>query len=265
MFVHLLVLIVGLIGVAVQAPAAKGNDAENTTAKGVSDQVNSILTEVEKANAKIRDVQCRIKLVEDDQINLTKRIKTGSIKFMLTGDNPRFMIHFEKSEVDGMLQKQEWFLFDGRWLYQGIERLKQVTKQEYVRPGETVNFFDLDSAPFPLPFGQKKDEILRNFNVTYSASSASNPANTDHLICIPKSTSRFHRRYDKLELFVLRDLRMPIRIIATGKEGYEITTADFPDLSNKTINNGFSEKDFIKPKAWRKYEEVVERLGPAGP
>lgn len=195
-------------------------------------------------------------------MNLTKRKKYGRILFRQEEDAQYFLIHFEKSEVDGVLGKQEWYLFDGRWLYQAIERLEQVTKQEQAPPGEHVDLFDLDSAPFPMPFGQKKETILRHFDVRLVEPAPNDPPETDHLVCKPKPGSRMHDKYEKLEFFIRRDIHLPSRIIVTKGEGLEINRADFPDLDADSINSGLTKKDFAHPKAWNQYKLVVERRQP---
>ncbi|MEK6675937.1 MAG: hypothetical protein AABZ47_09825 [Planctomycetota bacterium] len=225
-------------------------------------KIDEILEKLERRGADVRDIRCHVRLVEDDQINLAKRFKQGQILFQITTPNPQFKIHFDKIESDGILGKQEWYLFDGQWLHQGLERIKQVTKQEMVPAGEKVDLFDLEKAPFPLPFGQKKETILRNFNVTLAVGSSGDPADTDHLICIPKPGSKMDRVYDKLEFFVHRELHLPTRIVVTKAEGFQIDTADFPDLTAKSINVGVSARDFEKPAAWKDYTEVVEPLAP---
>ena len=143
-----------------------------------------------------------------------------------------------------------------------LERIRQVTKREIARPGEKVDLFDLENAPFPLPFGQNKEAILRNFDVTLVPPAGGDPPNTDHLVCVPKAESRLHRRYEKLEFFVLKDVHLPSRVVVTKGDGLEISTADFPDLSAKSINAGVTKKDFARPKTWKKYEVVVEKLPP---
>ncbi len=227
-----------------------------------SEKIDEILTRLQKRSDGLTDIRANVRFIEDDQINLTKRIKQGDILFLITQPNPHFLIHFEKTEVDGLLGKQEWYLFDGRWFHQALERIQQVTKQEVARADEKKNLFDLEKAPFPLPFGQKKETILRNFDVTLKPRAESDPPNTDHLVCIPKPGSTMHGQYDKLEFFVLQGVDLPARIVVTKNDGYETNTADFPDLSNRSINTGVSTKDFAIPKAWRKYKEVIERLPP---
>lgn len=240
--------------------AAQPAVTRSTEVDAPADRVDEILTNLQKRSDGLKDIRCKVRFVEDDQVNLSKRTKWGQILFMMAEPNPNFLIHFEKSAVDGVLGKQEWYLFDGRWLYQALERIKQVTKQEIARPGERKDFFDIEKAPFPLPFGQKKETILRNFNVTLVPPAASDPPNTDHLVCIPKPESHLYRNYNKLEFFVHKDVHLPSRVVVTKDDALVINTADFPDLSTKSINAGVLKKDFAKPKAWRGYEQVVEEL-----
>lgn len=232
------------------------------TASSGDTRVDEILTALQDRSDGLRDIRCDVGFVEEDQVNLTKRTKRGRIQFLITEPNPHFLIHFAKTETDGVLGKQEWYLFDGNWLHQVLERVEQITKQEVARRGEKIDLFDLEKAPFPLPFGQKKEKILSNFEVRLAPASGSDPANSDHLVCVPKADSRLRRRYDKLELFVDRSVHLPRRIVVTKSGGMEINTADFPDLSDRSINAGVTERDFDRPAAWKKYKEVVEELIP---
>lgn len=243
-----------------QQPPAGSAEAPTAKAESVDPRVDEILTRLQARGQGLRDIRCRIRLVDDDQINMTRLVRRGKILFMVAEPNALWMVHFEKSEIDGEARKQEWYLFDGRWLMEVQERLKQITRREIVHEGEHIDFFDLETAPFPLPFGQDKQEILRNFKVTLAPPGRGDPKDTDHLICSPKPGSTMARKYEKLEFFVRRDVNLPSRIVVTKNEGLEITTADFPDLSSKSINAGLTAKDFARPRAWKGYEEVVEPL-----
>lgn len=227
---------------------------------GQSSRIDTILTALEKRSNGLKDIHVNLRFIEDDQINLTKRTKIGQLKFMVTDPNPLFAIYFEKTEVDGILGKREWYLFDGRWLYEANERLQQVTKREFARPGEKINLFDLETAPFPLPFGQKKETILRNFNVELKAPAKGDPLHTDHLICIPKPESKFYGKYDSLEFFIHQEIHLPLRIVITKNEGLEINTAEFGGLSEKSINTGIKKKEFNPLREWKKYRVVEESM-----
>jgi len=248
-----LILPIVVLGAVGQTPPVEGPNTPSP-----EDRVGAILDALEKRGDGVRDIRCRLRLTEEDRVNLTKADKSGSILFFITEPNPHFLIHIEKSERDGVLGKQEWYLFDGRWLYETLERLKQVTKRPIARPGEKLDLFDIERAPFPVPFGQKKDAILRNFEVSLSPPSPDDPPNSDHLICKPRPDSRMYRKYDRLDFFIHRDLHLPGRIVVTKNGGHEIMTADFPDLSEKSINVGVKREDFNPPPAWKKYKEVVE-------
>jgi len=226
----------------------------------ISPQVDAILTKLERRGDGLRDIRCKVRFTEEDKINLTKTVKEGTILLLVTEKNPLFLIHFDRCELDGgLLGKQEWYLFDGSWLYQAIERLHQVTKQEVDQSGQSINLFDLETAPFPLPFGQKKQQILNHFEVTLVTPAEGDPPNTDHLQCVPKPGSRIARKYDKLEFFVDRDVHLPRRVIMTKNKGYEINTADFPDLTDRSLNSGVTKKDLAYPSAWDNYKVVEDK------
>ncbi len=246
-------VILTLASLIVAGTCLGGQPADSSAAK-----VDTILSQLEKRSDGLKDIRCKVVFVEDDQINMTTRRKFGSILFLIAEPNPLFLIHFEKTEVDGMLRPQEWYLFDGQWLHEAIERIKQVTERQIARPGEKIDLFDLETAPFPLPFGQEKEKILRNFEVTLVPPAETDPANTDHLVCVPKPQTRMHRKYDKMEFFVRRDLHLPSRIVVTKNDGEEVNAADFPDLSEKSLNAGVPAAAFKRPSAWKKYEVVTE-------
>ena len=238
--------------------AGSGAMQESTT-ETAAQRIDGILTKLQARSDGLKDIRCQVHFVENDKINLSKRTKIGTLRFMMSEPNPQFLVHFKRIEFDGLLGKQEWYLFDGRWLYTAIERLKQVTKQELAQPGERLDLFNLEKAPFPVPFGHKKETILRHFDVELAPPAHGDPPGTDHIVCVPKATSELRRRYEKLELFVKKDVHLPSRIVVTRNDGLEVNTADFPDLSDRSINVGISANDFAKPAAWRKFKEVVER------
>jgi hypothetical protein len=238
-----------------QDPPVKGPEE-----KPVSAAVEEILTRLERRSDGLKDIRCKIEFIEEDKMNLTKQTKSGRILLLMAEPNPKFLIHFEKSKRDGIMGKQEWYLFDGRWLLEAIERIQQVTKKEIARPGEKQDFFDIEKSPFPLPFGQKKDKILKNFHVELVKPVSTDPSNTDHLLCKPKPDSPMAKKYAQLDFFVERKVHLPLRVVITGFGGEETKRADFPDLSMKSINTGLKEQDFKPLKEWKDYDELVEPL-----
>lgn len=226
-------------------------------------RIDRVLTELQSRSDGLHDIRCEVAFTDDDRVNLAKNTKKGRIRLLIADPNPLFLVHFDKTELDGVAGKQEWYLFDGQWFYQAVERLQQVTKQQFAGTGQKLDLFDIEKAPFPLPFGQKKETILKNFDVRLAQPTGSDPPDTDHLICNPKPESRLAKKYDQLDLFVDRKLHLPTRIVVTKNNGLEINTASFPDLTDKSVNTGIKPKDFEKPAIWNKYKEVVEESVPA--
>jgi len=252
-------LIIFLMLSASPAPEAAAQDAKADDAIRIA----RVLTELQGRSDGLRDIRCEVSFTDDDRVNLAKNVKRGQIRLLIADPNPLFLVQFDKTELDGVAGKREWYLFDGKWFYQAVERLEQVTKQDFASSGQKLDLFDIEKAPFPLPFGQKKETILKNFDVRLAQPTGGDPPNADHLICNPKPESRLAKKYDQLEIFVDRKLHLPTRIVVTKNNGLEINTADFPDLSEKSVNTGVKASDFEKPAAWGKYKEVLEELVPA--
>ncbi len=250
----LMLLVQNIAGAVAQTPEPQ------QIPTSISPRVDAILTKLERRGDGLRDISCKVRFTEEDKINITKTVKEGTIRLLVTEKNPHFLIHFDRCVLDGgLLGQQEWYLFDGYWLYQAVERLHQVTKQQVDDSGNSINLFDLETAPFPLPFGQKKQQILNHFDVTLLPAADGDPPNTDHLHCVPKPDSRVAKKYDKLEFFIDRDVHLPRRVIMTKNKGYEINTADFPDLSAQSLNSGLTKKDLAYPSAWDGYEVVEDK------
>ncbi len=232
-------------------PAAANPDAA---------RIDEVLTRLEKRGEGLKDIGCKVVYFEEDGINLSRQQKEGSIRFLLTELNPVFLIQFDKTIVDDQVGKREWYYFDGRWLWQALERPKSVHKQEMVRAGDRIDIFDIETAPFVLPFGHKKAKILEHFEVSLAPAAGDDPRDTDHLVCVPRKGSRLEDRYQKLDLFVRRELDLPVRIVITKSGGFVKETADFPDLTPKALNVGLSAKDFGELKEWKGYEVSEEAL-----
>ena len=259
------VLFPTLVAAASLAAVACGQAVETSGETSAARTIDEILTRLQRRSDGLSDIRSEVRYVEDDRINLTQRTKLGSILFLITKPNPHFLVYFEKTAVDGLAGRREWYLFDGRWLYEAVERLGQVTKREVALEGEKVDLFDLEQAPFPLPFGQKKDTILRNFHVELIPPAKGDPPDTDHLQCVPKPDSPVYTEYDRLDFFIHRGLHLPTRVVMSKNKGLEVSTADFPDLSEQSINAGVTKQDFALPKEWKDYRLIVEAAGPARP
>lgn len=139
---------------------------------------------------------------------------------------------------------------------QGNGQDRHQTRRRPARYGHRPD--SIDKAPFPIPFGQKKAEILEHFNVTLAPPAPGDRENTDHLVCIPKPDSKLAKDYSKLEFFVSRSLHLPVKIVMTANPPDRITTAEFPDLTSASLNANLPDARFQQPKETKRYAVAEE-------
>lgn len=238
-----------LVGVVVllAGDAARGTDVE------------AILDRVETRGAEVHDLRCKVVYTVEDRVSDDTVRREGVIRFKKQSPNPIFFITFDKTIQEGTVKRKKiWYLFDGRWFYEASQRSKTIIKRDLAPPGTKVDLFSIEKAPFPIPFGQKKAEILEHFEVTIGPGVKNGPTDTDHLICVPKADSRLAGDYSKMEFFVSRSLGLPVRIVMTANPPDKITTAEFPDLSSESLNTNLPDSTFRLPPETKKYAVVEE-------
>jgi len=231
--------------------------------------VDKILTRLEKR--RVHDLRARVKweltyAIEEDSD--TDR-KFGQIWYKEEKPVAKFKVHFDRKVVGNRQQKlDEEHLFDGRWYIELQSRTKTVTRREIRRPGDRRNPYKLGEGAFPLPFGQKKADILREFVVRHMPGKKSDPPGTDHLRLIPRPNTETGRTYKSLDFWVVRAGPLgglPIKVMAGKKDGTGAVNSYITiTFSQVELNTGFSSSVFEIPTP-PGYEEIVERLEDAAP
>ncbi len=238
-----------------EPPTASDAGADRAT-------IESILERLEKRGDTVSDLKCAVEYSIEDVLADDEFTKFGEIRYKKREPNPVFFIHFNKLHQAGFVsQRKEWWIFDGRYVWEIKEAAKNKIQHEVVKPGEKIDLFDIEKSPIPIPFGQKKDQILKNFKVVLVHPTASDPPDTDHLICQPKPESNLANEVDRLEFYVSRKLHLPIKIISVDRGGNKISTAVFPDLSEKSLNSGLKDSAFDHPREARKWKTVTAEPG----
>lgn len=253
---------------ATEAPPAGA--AERDTAGFVADpEVDQILTRLERRE--VHDLRAKLKwvlkyVIEEDEEPDTK---LGTIWYKRTEPVAKFKVKFD-AKLAGTRKRSldEEHLFDGRWYVELQSQTKTVTRREIYRPDEKVNPYKLGEGAFPLPFGQKKADILAEFEVARIAAKGDDPPDTDHLRLTPRPNTGTGRTYKTLDFWVVREgalAGLPIKVTAGKKDGTgavnSLIEISFHDVE---LNPGLSASVFAieSPKG---YEEVIERLEDIGP
>ena len=229
-----------------------------TTCPHVSPEVDTILTRLEKKGDEIHDLRCELEYRIDDRINLDVLTKYGAIRFRRAQPHDMFLIHFHKLVQDDIpISKKEWYLFRDRWFWEVKQRSATIIKREIVAEGESIDLFDLETAPFPVPFGQKKASILQNFSVRLLPPTKDDLQETDTLVCTPRPKTQMAKDYQQLEFCVSRKTHLPVKIVTTELGGKKVTTAIFGKVE---IDSGLTDHDFAKPAEWKDYGTITEPL-----
>ncbi len=249
---------------AVASAQQNPNNVVITQEKSTPPDVVAILERLEQAGKDIHAIRCRVKFKTIDNLNLTETTRHGSIQFKRSEPHPMFLVSFDKMVADDTLLKHKvWYLFRDRWLIEANSKSENRIDREILEPGESADFFDLDKAPFPMPFGQKKEQILKNFQVKLIPPQPGDPEGCDHLLCKPKPDSALVRDYGRLDYYVSRTLNLPLRILVEDATQTNMKVADFEDLTEKSINLDLPDSAFVLPKETDGYHKTNEPKHPA--
>ena len=260
------VLIRGLLAVVIAAPVLADEPPGKSSERQPSDtdaQVAAVLDRLEKAGQDIRDLRCAVMYHVLDEIGDDEFTKYGQIRFKKADPNPMFLVWFDKCVQDGEVsRRKEWYLFDGCWFSEAKQATKSIIRREMLHPGEKTEPFRLGEGPFPVPFGQKKSDILESFEVALIPASAEDLPGSKHLRLTPKPKTSMADKWLRIDLFVLKDLSLPGKIIAEERGTARTITSTFTDLGKSSVNIGFAASDIRLPKETDKYAVSIEPLEP---
>jgi len=211
-------------------------------AKAAADPaVHEILQRLEKRGGTIHDLSAKIVWEIFDEVLEDTQRKYGQLLFKRGEPYSKFLITFSRTVIeDQVIDKAEEHLFDGRWYIEKREATKSVIKREIVRPGEKLDPFKVGQGPFPLPFGQKEQDILRNFEVALVRTDPKASPDTVHLKLVPKG-GQMAQRYREIHFYISRKLDLPVKVVALQKDDKKMTVV-FKDIR---INRGIAGSRFV--------------------
>jgi hypothetical protein len=210
--------------VAISAPKSKPSSGDA--------KVDAILDRLETKGLAIKGLACKliyryvmVAVVQDEQV------KEGDLLFARGEPNSRFFIHFDKLTADGEVRRTgEYWAFDGQWLVERNDLTKKIIKREVAKPGERQDPFKIGKGPFPLPLGQKREDILANFKVKRVDFTLGDPRNSDHLNCVPLPGTQLAEKYSRVDIYVDRAMEFPVRIVSERKSDGNRIEVDFKDI-----------------------------------
>ena len=169
-------VLLGICGAVGLTRAGGPPDTQAAAEQGLPVELEALLDGMEAAGARIRDLRARVRYGGEELLVASRTDRLGTLALVREGGagggagaTARFLVHFKIKIVDGEAEREdEYYGFDGQDLVSRKDKVKVASRERIVRPGETLDPLRLD-GPFPVPFGQKKSELLVQFSVTEEA------------------------------------------------------------------------------------------------
>lgn len=223
--------------------------------------VDKILTRLERRS--VRDLHAKLTWKLTYAVEEESDTKLGEIWYQEFDPVAKFLVHFTHQITTRKRALDEKHLFDGRWYVELQGRTKTVTRREIRSEEDKSNPYKIGEGVFPLPFGQKKEDILREFEVRRVEPAQDDPPACDHLVLIPRETTQSARNYRQLSFWVSREgphAGLPVKVLAAKKDGTgEVNSYIEITFRDVRLNEGFSASVF-RVETPPGYEEYVERL-----
>ncbi len=147
------------------SPAAVAQDD-----KGGFETLDELLDALEQADEDIERLSAPLIYEREYALAGDTQERSGSLAFLnITnedGETARaFAVVFDTTTIGDRREPDgRTFVFDGRWLTERIPEEELVLKREVAPPGAKFDPLKIGEGPLPLPLGQKKTDILANYD-----------------------------------------------------------------------------------------------------
>ncbi len=241
-------------------PKTQPASPPETPQPGVSPQAMAILKDLEMAGDKYRSIKADLTYIVNNKLTGDVETRTGWVAYQQPGkDEPaRFRVSFDTLAMgEGRPTKQKVdYIFDGRWLKVAKHNIKSLTHYQVAAEGETVEPLRIGKGPFPVPFGQKAEEVTQYLDVEVKEPDKDAPKGSDYLLLTPHEEDRSLVSFKQLELWIDRESHLPVKV-RTVDESHNVVTVSFSDSQTQAEMKP-EWFDFEKPADW---SLQIERLG----
>jgi outer membrane lipoprotein-sorting protein len=226
-------------------PAKPAAEAAEAAAPPPAPETIEVLDKMDAAGKDFKTVRARF----DYELNQTAYEDITKRKGDLAYAAPN-LLRFEFTD-----KPQETFVFDGRVLYHKKDATRQLIVWELRLPTELqVESLELGKTPFPLPFGQKKEQVLKFFTAARDAKEeAADSGKRAVLALTPRKGTELAKDYKKVLLWVDAKTWIPTRARLLDSSD-NVTTVDFRDIE---INKDIDAKQFLRPSVPQDWEIVT--------
>ena len=238
--------------------------AAGATPAAVSENssVDEVLDALDVRGRNLNHFVADVTLTETDEATQADSQRTGRVWYQNRQGNDRIRVTFDQ-KAEGRFNKPEKveYLLDGGWLVDRDYRRSIEVKCQVLRPGEKINLLKLGEGPFPLPIGQSKQDVHKEFDVSKGDPALEGPKGTAHVALKLREGTRLARKFAQIDVWVDGQTQMPVRIEALDANQ---TTRRTTELKNIRVNPepALGDKDFALPRiderSWELHTEPFE-------
>jgi hypothetical protein len=201
--------------------------------------IDNILDVLHDDGVGLKDFTANLKLTEEDAAAGDSTSRTGVVYYQKQSDgNARIHVLFDTQTSGGATsqQKIEYLLADG-WLTDRDYSRKTEIVRQVLKPGEKIDLLKLGEGPFPLPIGQTKEDVYKQFDVTKPPAAKDDLANSLHLQLKPKAGTQFADKFSSIDVYVDLKSGFPARIVTIDDNQTIIRTTDL-DVTSRNADIG---------------------------
>jgi outer membrane lipoprotein-sorting protein len=217
--------------------------------------IDQVLQAMKDRGDNLGDVSADVTLTSTDDTGDSRSENGKLLVQKLPDGNQRARITFvQRTEGEKIFdENHQYTLVDG-WTVERDYLKKQEDRRQVVQPGQKVDLFKLGAGPFPMPIGQKPQDVKDQFDVVLAPAAKDEPQNTVHLTLKPKPGSDLARKYASIDVWTDRQSGMPVRIVTSDSDGQRTETTE---LKNLRLDAHLTDADFALPpvQGWDVVEE----------
>lgn len=241
-------------------PAKETSVSPGDTQQDSNAAIEEILSKMNTAAKKLESFQAKLSylVIQDPDLLNSSTLQNGVLYYQKTDSGSKLRIRFDDMKQDDFepVEQREEYLFDGVWLTRINYKLQQVDIYQQAPQDKPIGVFELISHNFPLIGFSNINAIKNDFEISL-APKTGDPNEFACLLLKVKKDSEFMKDYEKINIWLDKDLYLPEKIAAYTRQGDE-HYIEFKDMKmNKKLENAVF--DVETPPDFRKNIEPLKK------
>lgn len=131
---------------------------------GQFETADELLTALERADADLARMGAQVTYIKKFAIAGDLEVRQGDLVYERAEEGKRFAVRFDLF-INGSRVEDDprEYIFDGEWFVEKFIADREFIKRQVVPPGGRWDPMKLGEGPFPVPVGQRKAEVVREW------------------------------------------------------------------------------------------------------